>query len=48
MSLIGTDDQVPIEILQDTGAYNSYIFESVLPLSEKTNTEDVILSCRVG
>ena len=48
MSLVGSDIKVPIKILRDTGAYDSYIVGSVLPLSEEINTGDRVLSCGMG
>lgn len=48
VSLVGSDVKVPIKILRDTGAYESYIVDSVLPLSEKTDTGDCILNRGMG
>ena len=48
VSLVGSDVKVPIKILRDTGAYDSYIVASVLPLSAVTDTGDCILSRGMG
>ncbi len=48
VSLVGSDVRVPIKILRDTGAYDSYIVDSVLPLSGETDTGDRVLSCGMG
>ena len=48
LSLVGNDVKVPIKILRDTGAYDSYIMASVLPLSTVTDTGDCILSRGMG
>lgn len=44
MSLVGSGIQVPVKILQDTAAYNSFIVGSVMPFSAETDTGDVVLS----
>ncbi len=38
VSLIGSTEKVPIRILRDTGASESFILESVLPFSQETDT----------
>ncbi|XP_039863188.1 uncharacterized protein LOC120718658 [Simochromis diagramma] len=44
VSLTGEEnDKVPVTILRDTGAYHSFLLESVLPLSEKTSCGSDIL-----
>lgn len=48
VSLLGSEVKVPIKILRDTGAYDSYIVDSVLPLSEETDTGDFVLSRGMG
>lgn len=48
VSLAGSEAKVPVKILRDTGAYDSYMVESVLPLSEETDTGDRILSRGMG
>ena len=40
--------KVPVTILRDTGAYDSYMTESVLPLSAETDSGDPILSRGMG
>lgn len=44
----GSNTKVPVKILRDTGAVNSYVVESVLPFSEKTDTGDKILMRGMG
>uniref|UniRef100_A0A3B4ZKQ1 Gypsy retrotransposon integrase-like protein 1 n=1 Tax=Stegastes partitus TaxID=144197 RepID=A0A3B4ZKQ1_9TELE len=48
VSLVGSRDKVPIKILRDTGAYDSYIVGSVLPLTAASDTGDRILSRGMG
>ncbi|XP_044000295.1 uncharacterized protein LOC122847010 [Gambusia affinis] len=48
VSIVGSDATVPVKILRDTGAFNSYIVSSVLPFSEETNTEDHVLMQGMG
>lgn len=48
VSLGGSDVKVPVTILRDTGAYDSYMIESVLPLSVETDSGDRILSRGMG
>ncbi|KAK0135460.1 Transposable element Tcb2 transposase [Merluccius polli] len=48
VSLVGSDVKVPVTILRDTGAYDSYMIESVLPLSAETDSGDRILSRGMG
>lgn len=43
VSLVGSDQRVPIKLLRDTGARHSCIVESVLPFSPKTEREDFVL-----
>ena len=38
VSLIGNPEKVPITILRDTGAFDSFILSSALPFSEETHT----------
>lgn len=45
---VGSDVEVPIKILRDTGAYNSYIVDSILPFSGDTFTGDSVLSRGMG
>ena len=46
--LVGSKERVPIKILRDTGAKHSFIVESVLPFSSKTETGDFILMRGMG
>ena len=46
--LVGSDIQVPVKILRDTGAFDSYVLESVLCFSEKTDSGDKILMRGMG
>ena len=48
VSLVRSDVTVPLKILRDTGAFDSYIVSSVLPFSEETNTGDYILMRGMG
>lgn len=48
VSLLGSDVKVPIKILWDTGAYDSYIVDSVLPFSIETDAGDRVLSRGIG
>ncbi len=36
--LVGSSDKMPVVILRDTAAYDSFILESVLPFLGKTDT----------
>ncbi|XP_075934468.1 uncharacterized protein LOC142934010 [Anarhichas minor] len=38
VSLVGTDRKVPVTILRDTGAFDSFILASALPFSAETDT----------
>ena len=44
MSLVGSDAKVPVTIFRDKGAYDSFKFDSVLPLSGQTDTGECVLS----
>lgn len=48
VSLVGSDVKVPVKILRDTAAYDSFLVDSVLPLSSSSDTGDVILSRGIG
>ncbi|XP_033986450.1 uncharacterized protein LOC117482461 [Trematomus bernacchii] len=48
VSLVGSNVRVPIKILRDTGAFDSYIVDSVLPLSYESDTGDTVLSWGMG
>ncbi|XP_034081218.1 uncharacterized protein LOC117552092 [Gymnodraco acuticeps] len=48
VSLVGSNVRVPIKILRDTGAFDSYIVDSVLPLSYESDTGDTLLSWGMG
>lgn len=43
VSLGGNDCKVPVKILRDTGATDSFIRASVLPFSEETDTGDCVI-----
>ena len=43
VSVNGSSDVKPVEILRDTGAAQSLLLESVLPLSERTSTDKSVL-----
>ncbi len=48
VSLIGSTEKVPIRILRDTGASESFILESVLPFSQETDTGNRVLIRGIG
>uniref|UniRef100_A0A4W6FVS0 Gypsy retrotransposon integrase-like protein 1 n=1 Tax=Lates calcarifer TaxID=8187 RepID=A0A4W6FVS0_LATCA len=48
VSLVGSDDKVPVKILRDTGAFDSFIVSTVLPFSHCTDTGDYILMRGMG
>jgi hypothetical protein len=43
VSINGYSDVKPVQILRDTGAAQSLLLESVLPLSERTSTDKSVL-----
>ncbi|KAK7895222.1 hypothetical protein WMY93_020547 [Mugilogobius chulae] len=43
VSLVGGEQRVPIKLLRDTGAKQSFIVESVLPFSSATETGECVL-----
>uniref|UniRef100_A0A671XNE1 SCAN box domain-containing protein n=1 Tax=Sparus aurata TaxID=8175 RepID=A0A671XNE1_SPAAU len=43
VSLVGSEERVPIKFLRDTGAKHSFILGSVLPFSPATETREFIL-----
>ena len=43
VSINGSSDVKPVQILRDTGAAQSLLLESVLPLSERTSTDKSVL-----
>ena len=43
VSLLGSDTQLPVRILRDTGALESFVVESVLPFSSETDTGSCVL-----
>ncbi len=48
VSLLGSTDKVPIRILRDTGASESFILESVLPFSQETDMGNRVLIRGIG
>nr|XP_055059873.1 uncharacterized protein LOC129443429 [Misgurnus anguillicaudatus] len=48
VSLLGCDKQVPVKVLRDTGASESFILESVLPFSQKSDTGNSVLIRGIG
>lgn len=48
MSLGGTDQKVPVKILRNTGASESFVLESVLPFSTVTDTSNCVLVQGIG
>uniref|UniRef100_A0A8C1RHP2 Gypsy retrotransposon integrase-like protein 1 n=1 Tax=Cyprinus carpio TaxID=7962 RepID=A0A8C1RHP2_CYPCA len=43
VSLVGSSVKVPVKILRDTGACESFLLESVLPLSSESSTGNVLV-----
>ncbi|XP_030276904.1 uncharacterized protein LOC115583846 [Sparus aurata] len=48
VSLSGSSEKVPVTILRDTGALDSFILASVLPFSGETDTGDSVLVLGMG
>lgn len=48
MSLVGSNEEIPIRILRDTGAIDLFILESILPFSLQSDTGDSILVRGMG
>ncbi len=48
VSLLDGSVEVPIKILRDTGAVNSFILESILPFSSQSETGESMLVWRMG
>ena len=48
MSVLGTDTQVPVRILRDMGALESFVVESVLSFSSVTDTGSCVLIKGMG
>lgn len=48
VSLIGSDKQVPIKILRDTGAVDSFILDSILPFSMESDTGSCVMVRGMG
>lgn len=48
VSLVGSSIQVPVKILRDTGASESFILESVLPFSTDSSTGNNVLVRGIG
>ncbi|KAK0135992.1 Retrovirus-related Pol polyprotein from transposon 412 [Merluccius polli] len=48
VSLVGDAHRVPVKILRDTGASESFICASVLPLSPVSDTGKCVLICGIG
>lgn len=48
VSLPGSDKQVPVKILRDTGSFDSFVRESVLPFSSDTDTGGFVLARGMG
>ena len=43
VSINGSSEVKPVQILRETGAAHSLLLESVLPLSERTSTDESVL-----
>lgn len=48
VSLVGSDEKIPVKILRDTGASETFILESVLPFSESSSTGSEVLIKGIG
>ncbi len=48
VSLVDGNQNVPIKILRDTGALDSFILESVLPFSKESDTGSCVMVCGMG
>lgn len=48
VSLVGSEEKVPVKILRDSGALDSFIVASVLPFSVDTATGDFVLVKGMG
>ena len=48
VSLVGSEEKVPVKILRDSGALDSFIVASVLPFSTDTATGDSVLEKGMG
>lgn len=48
VSLVGSSNQVPVKILRDTGASESFILKSVLPFSADSSTGNNVLVRGIG
>lgn len=48
VSLVGSDEKVPVKILRDTGASETFILESVLDFSESSSTGSEMLIKGIG
>lgn len=48
VSMVGSDTKIPVKILRDMAAFDSYIVDSVLPLSADSDTGELILSRGMG
>uniref|UniRef100_A0A8L0DMS3 ribonuclease H n=1 Tax=Oncorhynchus mykiss TaxID=8022 RepID=A0A8L0DMS3_ONCMY len=48
VSMLGSKDLVPVKILRDTGASESFVLESVLPFSAKTDSGNSVLIRGIG
>lgn len=48
VSLVGSDEKIPVKILRDSGALDSFILSSVLPFSSDTDTGNFVLVRGMG
>ncbi|XP_039537129.1 uncharacterized protein LOC120485420 [Pimephales promelas] len=48
VSLVGEKEEIPVKILRDTGAMDSFILESVLPFSSQSHTGESVLIRGIG
>ena len=48
VSMLGSKDLVPVKILRDTGASESFVLESVLPFSAETDLVNSVLISGIG
>ena len=48
MCLLGSNDPVPVKILRDTGASESFVLESLLPFPDETDLGNSVLIRGIG
>lgn len=48
VTMAGSDEEVPVKILRDSGALDSFILALVLPFTSETNTGEAVLVRGMG